>query len=842
MITGLSNEWQEAVKSKSTSLPIAFVEIDGIEYKGSGNGVLDRIDSSLVADSFIGGFNMQVYSIQLYCVDKIEEMNSLFKKKANIHFGYDTTEFIVKKNMTVDSIEFNDNQTSCMITLVDSAFKFDEAVKEISTPAKGKDIIEHFCLKCGVSRSGNKNLLFDNFVFNRLNIDTDGSISYRQLISEYAQINGVMAVIDFNGSLKFVDVIHGDNTGYKIEPSNYTTIKIQKKVGEINSLKLARTDQTGDEDYDYIVFNDDDSIETNGMTQVRMSANAWVDLILEEVGQRIFDNIKGFYYYPFTVEDWKPNFALEQGDVLTVVDVQGNEFKSVLMNESMRYGGGCVANLETKELPSTLPVYELQSIFNDIKTTRIIVDKVKQEVKIVVDDQNELNQKITKIEQDTESVKVQVTEINSNNIVENLNGEEGVIKWTFSQNGLLPSTTLLPSKNLYPKSTNSPIFKVLDSPKSISETEIYFFAKGTALSDLARVVEGGRIYSYKVRRMQGNKLFKVRIHEYSSEDTRIKITTIIDTKEVKTYESATMTLQNDTKFIRFEYVIDNPNFSLSEGMFNRGVPKEYFKSGKEAYNYANAEIKVLSTEIDLRVEKDGVIAAINLSSETAKIKANNIELEGSVTVNEKFKVLTDGTIQAVDGKFSGTITATNIDGGEIKGAKIIATKGSVGGWSMSNNSLHQRMTKVYDFTLDDAEKIKRYIMGTGTLTEAEKEKYDMTQDGQINSSDYVIVKEIAESSDKSVSADAVFNTDDYNSVIVVKAVSGSAFAGAETKIGIHGLKTNGSVTSKQIYSDYTNSKEVVVTSKLTFMQNTKVNLNGFDYTLRRESDGTLKLV
>jgi hypothetical protein len=66
----------------------------------------------------------------------------------------------------------------------------------------------------------------------------------------------------------------------------------------------------------------------------------------------------------------------------------------------------------------------------------------------------------------------------------------------------------------------------------------------------------------------------------------------------------------------------------------------------------------------LRVEKNGVISAINLSPETVKIHANNIELEGIVTANSNFKILLDGSIEAVNGKFNGVISNLNSSGSE----------------------------------------------------------------------------------------------------------------------------------------------------------------------------------
>ena len=65
------------------------------------------------------------------------------------------------------------------------------------------------------------------------------------------------------------------------------------------------------------------------------------------------------------------------------------------------------------------------------------------------------------------------------------------------------------------------------------------------------------------------------------------------------------------------------------------------------------------------VAKTGVVSAINLSQEGAKIKANKITLEGVVTANQNFKILLDGSIEAKNAKFSGSITGSSISGSSL---------------------------------------------------------------------------------------------------------------------------------------------------------------------------------
>lgn len=77
-------------------------------------------------------------------------------------------------------------------------------------------------------------------------------------------------------------------------------------------------------------------------------------------------------------------------------------------------------------------------------------------------------------------------------------------------------------------------------------------------------------------------------------------------------------------------------------------------------------------DLNGKVNSTEIISTINQTAESIKIQASKIKLEGLVTANNYFKILTDGSIEAVNSKFTGTITATN---------------GIIGGWTIQKDSL-----------------------------------------------------------------------------------------------------------------------------------------------------------
>lgn len=94
-----------------------------------------------------------------------------------------------------------------------------------------------------------------------------------------------------------------------------------------------------------------------------------------------------------------------------------------------------------------------------------------------------------------------------------------------------------------------------------------------------------------------------------------------------------------------------------------------------AYTTLQTTVTQTANGLESKVDKNGVISSINQSAETVEINAEKIKLEGTVTANGYFKVLTDGSVEAVNGKFSGTFTAGNWTF-DSSGAKYLASNGS----------------------------------------------------------------------------------------------------------------------------------------------------------------------
>ena len=98
-----------------------------------------------------------------------------------------------------------------------------------------------------------------------------------------------------------------------------------------------------------------------------------------------------------------------------------------------------------------------------------------------------------------------------------------------------------------------------------------------------------------------------------------------------------------------------------------------------ASSYTETALAVLKdsilTEVSKKVGKTEIVSSINQTAEKIKITASKISLEGLVTANTNFRILEDGSMEARNGKFTGTVTGSTIQTGE-NGDRVLIDRSS----------------------------------------------------------------------------------------------------------------------------------------------------------------------
>ena len=169
---------------------------------------------------------------------------------------------------------------------------------------------------------------------------------------------------------------------------------------------------------------------------------------------------------------------------------------------------------------------------------------------------------------------------------------------------------------------------------------------------------------------------------------------------------------------------------------------------------------------------------------------------GSININDKFMVDSQGNMH-VDGGgyFKGNIEGSNISGGNIVGVNI--------------NGAQIKLTRDRYVSLQsgDADKIRDYITGRITLTDEEKERLDINNDGTVSSSDYLIAEKILAGLINNHFIDEIFiNYDKSEIVCKTRHSSGQLSNQWETQIKDGGIVT-GSIIAGKRYSDHDASVE-----------------------------------
>ena len=228
--------------------------------------------------------------------------------------------------------------------------------------------------------------------------------------------------------------------------------------------------------------------------------------------------------------------------------------------------------------------------------------------------------------------------------------------------------------------------------------------------------------------------------------------------------------------------------------------------------------KEINIEVNKKVGKTETISSINQTAETIKINAAKIKLEGIVTANSKFKILTDGSMQATNATISGTISSSTISGGTIKGSSI--SGGTITGVKITGSTIIAERTRTATVYTSDPDKIKNEILNPGSITsESERDRLDYDRDGKLSAADYAIAKNILSGVLSNGWKDYVYiNKDSYSIVVGTETTSRTGFR--ETKINPGGIFT-GDIS----YNNKSNYNIALYENSISLGYTNKVNIN-----------------
>lgn len=204
---------------------------------------------------------------------------------------------------------------------------------------------------------------------------------------------------------------------------------------------------------------------------------------------------------------------------------------------------------------------------------------------------------------------------------------------------LVPSTSLIPGLAVAPLGTTIDLIVDSQSRLNPSSTKQVFTIKyGKKLRSLGNVRDELDIINNQVTIIR-----RIGLNDSGQEY-------VLQTEQTEELGEIKLPTLKDNTYI---YVREYPNLEYFCRYITDNEYIKQFATQKEL----NTKIAQTNQEIELmakrKVGKDEIIASINLTPEKAKILAKLIELEGIVTANQNFKILSDGSMEAKNGKFTG---------------------------------------------------------------------------------------------------------------------------------------------------------------------------------------------
>ena len=265
--------------------------------------------------------------------------------------------------------------------------------------------------------------------------------TYRDILSEVAGATATI-VRASGGKLYLVpppSTTYDDSWTY----ANLQKIKYLQPYGPINSVVLARTPAE-----DNIALSDDESVEENGLTELKLANNEILDDSRETLISPILNAVDGFNYYPFEATTTGMGYY-ECGDYIKVTDDANNSYNLVISYSKLTLDGGVKEALKGEALEETSTDYALAGgITKTIYNTEIKVDKQNQYIESVVSEQQIINgetsENFTQVMQELDNLTVTVQNSGGANLVKNSVGyatnSDGTLEsWT--QVGAVSSAT-----------------------------------------------------------------------------------------------------------------------------------------------------------------------------------------------------------------------------------------------------------------------------------------------------------------------------------------------------------------------------------------------------------------
>lgn len=296
-------------------------------------------------------------------------------------------EYIPLGVFTVDNVTIKDKKVK--LECMDNMIKLERAYfSDLKYPCNINEVLKEICKKANIKC----NSILPNYA-----IDEIKGYSFRQSIGILATLSGCFA--RFN-RVRELEILSYTDVGLKITPDTFFKFEKNDKdyiIGKITAKKGDKTFSKGS-NTEIIIDN---------------------PVITEEITNDIYNKFKNFTYRPYTLS-WQGNPAVQAGDRVTIVDLDGREYNTLIMEQKFTYNGGIKSELKASgktessdRFDSKGPVTQAMENYS-IEQAAIKVALIK---KADIDSLNAIDAKINNLyAQDLTVLNAKIRDLQSNKI------------------------------------------------------------------------------------------------------------------------------------------------------------------------------------------------------------------------------------------------------------------------------------------------------------------------------------------------------------------------------------------------------------------------------------------
>lgn len=345
-----------------------------------------------------------------YLIDKERRENIASASSINVKLGvrvseFDPYEYIDYGEYVVydkeDVVDKNSTKLYLFDHLIDTHIKYDD--DPLALDFENQEITVGILLQA-ICNKFEFNLMTPEFTNSNKIISEDKyaglNVTYRDILDEISAVAGGFIKI-FNKDLY---VAYPQETGETIDEYDLEKLTIGKLIGPFNSLVLGRSPQE-----DNIYYPE--GIDASNRITIRIDNNQIMDRNREDFIVNLFNKINGLQYYVFEFTSFGFGY-FEFGDIVTLKNLKGEEFKTILFNVIENIDSGIKGKSYAEETNYSETKYEYAtSIEKRLTNTEIICNKQENQIKLIIEQQGESSNRMNSIEMDLESTELKIQNV-----------------------------------------------------------------------------------------------------------------------------------------------------------------------------------------------------------------------------------------------------------------------------------------------------------------------------------------------------------------------------------------------------------------------------------------------